>query len=85
MKDFSHRIATLEDIPAIEKLMELSINQLLGPLLTKEELEASFDSMGLDDQLINDGTYFMVFCDEVSYWLRWLEQQRNTFWRQSYP
>ena len=65
MKDFSHRIATLEDIPAIEKLMELSINQLLGPLLTKEELEASFDSMGLDDQLINDGTYFMVFCDEV--------------------
>ena len=65
MNEFTHRIATLEDIPAIEKLMKLSINQLLGPLLTKDQLEASFDSMGLDNKLINDGTYFMVFCDEV--------------------
>ena len=65
MKEFTHRIATYEDIPTIEVLMELSINQLLGPLLSAEQLEASFDSMGLDDQLIKDGTYFMVFCDEV--------------------
>ena len=53
------------DIPAIVQLMELSINQLLGPLLSAEQLEASFDSMGLDDQLIQDGTYFMVFCEEI--------------------
>ena len=65
MKEFTHRIATYEDIPTIEVLMELSINQLLGPLLSAEQLEASFDSMGLDDQLIKDGTYFMIFCDEV--------------------
>ena len=65
MKEFTHRIATHEDIPTIEVLMELSINQLLGPLLSAEQLEASFDSMGLDDQLIKDGTYFMIFCDEV--------------------
>jgi len=65
MNNFTHRIATLTDIPMIEKLMQLSINQLLGPLLTKEELEASFDSMGLDDQLIKDGTYFMIFNGDV--------------------
>ena len=46
-KNFKHRIATLEDIPEIKKLMEVSINDLLGPLLTPEQLEASFDSMGL--------------------------------------
>ena len=65
MNNFTHKIATLADIPTIEKLMELSINQLLGPLLTKDQLEASFDSMGLDDQLIKDGTYFMIFNDDV--------------------
>jgi len=65
MNNFTHKIATLADIPTIKKLMELSINQLLGPLLTKEQLEASFDSMGLDDQLIKDGTYFMIFNDDV--------------------
>ena len=64
-KNFKHRIATLEDIPEIKKLMELSINDLLGPLLTPEQLEASFDSMGLDDQLIRDGTYFMIFNEDA--------------------
>ena len=65
MNEFTHRIATLDDIPAIKKLMTLSINQLLGPLLTKDQLEASFDSMGLDDQLIKDETYFMIFSKDV--------------------
>ena len=66
MNEFTHKIATLDDIPAIEKLMTLSINQLLGPLLTKDQLEASFDSMGLDDQLIKDETYFMIFSKNYS-------------------
>ena len=65
MDEFNHRIASLDDIPAIEQLMELSINQLLGPLLTADQLEASFDSMGLDNQLIEDGTYFMIFSKEI--------------------
>ena len=64
-KNFKHRIATFKDIPEIKKLMELSINDLLGPLLTPEQLEASFDSMGLDDQLIRDGTYFMIFNEDA--------------------
>ena len=61
MRKFRHRIATLADIPAIQKLMQLSIDQLLGPLLTRNQLEASFESMGLDDQLVKDNTYFMIF------------------------
>jgi len=65
MNEFSYRIATLEDIQAIEELMALSINQLLGPLLNEDQLEASFDSMGLDDQLIKDGTYFMIFLKDI--------------------
>ena len=65
MNEFTHRIATFGDIPAIEKLMKQSINQLLGPLLTKDQLEASFDSMGLDDQLIKDKTYFMIFSKDI--------------------
>ena len=63
MHEFTHRIAELNDIPAIQKLMKLSITQLLGPLLNSDQLEASFDSMGLDDQLIKDQTYFMIFSD----------------------
>ncbi len=65
MNEFTNRIATFNDIPAIEKLMEQSINQLLGPLLTKDQLEASFESMGLDDQLIKDKTYFMIFSKDI--------------------
>ena len=37
MKEFTHRIAAYEDIPTIEVLMELSINKLLGPLLSAEQ------------------------------------------------
>ena len=65
MNEFTHKIATLNDVPAIEKLMILSINQLLGPLLNKDQLEASFDSMGLDDQLIKDETYFMIYSKNI--------------------
>ena len=64
-KNFEHRIATIDDMPAIKRLMQASITQLLGPLLNPSQLEASFDSMGLDDQLIKDGTYFMIFSANI--------------------
>ena len=62
--NYSHRIALIEDIDAIESLMELSIKELLGPYLTENQLKASFESMGLDDQIIKDKTYFMIFRGE---------------------
>ena len=57
---FNSKLANSEDIPAIKRLMEQSITGLLGNYVNQEELEASFESMGLDDQLIQDQTYFLV-------------------------
>ena len=54
--DFNYRLADLEDIPNIKELMQHSINKLLGNYVNEDELEASFESMGLDDQLIKDST-----------------------------
>ncbi|MDZ4870077.1 MAG: GNAT family N-acetyltransferase [Alphaproteobacteria bacterium] len=54
------RVATRDDIPRIRTLMERSIRALLKPYLTPEEVEGSFEIMGLDTQLIEDGTYFAI-------------------------
>jgi GNAT superfamily N-acetyltransferase len=59
---FSHRLARHEDIPALKLLMAASIRELLLDFLAPEVVEASFDVMGLDTQLIDDGTYFVVEC-----------------------
>ena len=59
--DFNYRLADLVDIPEIERLMQCSITKLLGHYVNEDELEASFESMGLDDQLIKDKTYFLIY------------------------
>jgi GNAT superfamily N-acetyltransferase len=61
----THRLATLEDIPALTALMQAAIRQLLPQFLKPEEVEASFAVMGLDSQLIADGTYFVIEEDDV--------------------
>ena len=58
---FKYRIATDEDAPAIETLMSLSMAKLLKDVLTPAQVSKSHASMGLDTQLIDDGTYFLVF------------------------
>jgi GNAT superfamily N-acetyltransferase len=57
---FRHRPARREDLDELSALMRLSIRALLKPVLTPEQVEASFAIMGLDSQLIEDGTYFVV-------------------------
>ena len=54
------RIATEADIPAISALMDRAIGELQRDYLTPEQVVASRLSMGLDTQLIADGTYVVV-------------------------
>ena len=54
------RLAIPEDLPALRLLMNASIGELLKPFLGPEAVAASFDIMGLDSQLVTDGTYFVI-------------------------
>jgi GNAT superfamily N-acetyltransferase len=57
---FLHRIAHAGDLDAMRELMELSITQLQKPHLTAQQIASSRLLMGLDTQLVDDGTYFVV-------------------------
>ncbi|MEO1092521.1 MAG: GNAT family N-acetyltransferase [Pseudomonadota bacterium] len=48
------------DLAAIATLMARSIRELQRGFLDDRQIAASFDIMGLDSQLIDDGTYFVV-------------------------
>lgn len=61
MSGFSHRRATRDDLAALRELMARSIDALLGPMVVDAaELAASREFMGLDSQLIDDRTYFVI-------------------------
>jgi GNAT superfamily N-acetyltransferase len=57
---FTYRLATAADMPALQQLMTAAIRELLPQFLPPEKVEASFAVMGVDSQLIEDGTYFIV-------------------------
>jgi GNAT superfamily N-acetyltransferase len=54
------RIARLDELAALHALMELAIGELLKPFLNAAEIASSRTIMGLDSQLVRDGTYFVV-------------------------
>jgi len=54
------RLARHEDMPVLSALMDAAIGQLLQAFLPPEGVKASYEVMGLDTQLITDGTYFVV-------------------------
>ena|SRR5436190_7246890 len=59
--DFHLRLAREEDIPALEKLVELSVRQSLSRHYSAAQLAAALGPVfGVDRQLIRDGTYFIV-------------------------
>jgi GNAT superfamily N-acetyltransferase len=57
---FRHRLATHRDLTALQLLMTAAIRELLPQFLPPEKVEASFAVMGLDTQLIEDGTYLIL-------------------------
>lgn len=59
----SHRLATPTDMPALKALMDRAILELLPAFLTPDQVTASQEVMGLDTQLIADGTYFVIELD----------------------
>lgn len=56
----THRLATSADIPALTGLMDAAIGELQRGFLDEPQIAASRGLMGLDTQLVADGTYFVV-------------------------
>ena len=57
---FTHRIATTDDVPQIGQLMALAIEHNMAAFLNPEQVQAAAESMGVDRLLISDGTYFVI-------------------------
>jgi GNAT superfamily N-acetyltransferase len=55
-----HRLAQHDDLPVLQALMEAAISELQKPFLSGEQIVSSRAMMGVDTQLINDRTYFVV-------------------------
>jgi GNAT superfamily N-acetyltransferase len=61
--DLSLRTATVEDLPVLRAVMDAAIGELQQGFLSPEEIESSRAIMGLDTQLVDDGTYYVVEYD----------------------
>ncbi|MGD0628723.1 MAG: GNAT family N-acetyltransferase [Terracidiphilus sp.] len=58
---FTLRLATEEDIPALDELIEASVRGLQAGDYTQAQIEGALGTvLGLDTQLIRDGTYFVA-------------------------
>ncbi|MDQ8757956.1 GNAT family N-acetyltransferase [Sphingosinicella sp. LHD-64] len=60
MTGFALRPAIEADLPALRALMARAIAELQRGFLTPQEIAASHSVMGLDTQLVADGTYWLA-------------------------
>ncbi len=58
--EFTHRVATMVDRPALDALAAAAIEVLQRDYLRPDQIAASRAIMGIDARLIDDGTYFVV-------------------------
>jgi GNAT superfamily N-acetyltransferase len=56
----THRLARRDDIESLKTLMDTAIAELQKPFLDERQIASSRAIMGLDTQLIDDGTYFIA-------------------------
>ena len=59
----THRLARRDDLEPLKALMDAAISELQKPFLDASQIASSRAIMGLDTQLIDDGTYFIVEID----------------------
>ena len=59
------RVATRDDLPGLAPLIDAAIGQLQQGFLDDAQIAASRAVMGVDTQLVDDGTYFVVEVDGV--------------------
>jgi GNAT superfamily N-acetyltransferase len=56
----TYRLARRSDLDALRALMDAAIGELQKPFLDEAQIASSRMIMGLDTQLIDDGTYYVV-------------------------
>ncbi len=63
--NFTIRRAYYKDIPELHHIMHKSIQLLQSDYLSPAQVRASKEVMGMDTQLIKDGTYFAVLAGDI--------------------
>jgi GNAT superfamily N-acetyltransferase len=58
-----YRLASHSDLASLKSLMDAAISENQKPFLSSEQISSSRTIMGLDSQLIEDGTYFVIEID----------------------
>jgi GNAT superfamily N-acetyltransferase len=58
--EFTSRVAVSADVPALTVLMDAAISELQRAFLDDDQIASSRAIMGIDTQLIDDRTYFVV-------------------------
>jgi N-acetylglutamate synthase-like GNAT family acetyltransferase len=58
--EFTTRLATHSDVPVLLPLIDAAIEELQRGFLDEAQLKSSRSIMGIDSQLIDDGTYVVV-------------------------
>jgi GNAT superfamily N-acetyltransferase len=56
----THRLARRDDLQALKALMDAAISENQKSFLDESQIASSRAIMGLDTQLIDDGTYFII-------------------------
>ena len=63
LMELRSRLAVREDLPALEPLVARAIEELQRGFLDEEQIAASHAIMGIDTQLVDDRTYYVLEAD----------------------